>query len=59
MRTTTQVVQGGAEVLRTQQVGGRGGHQGGGRRGGDPAIGPDGADGQRSLGRNRGRAQGQ
>ena len=59
VRTTTQVIQGGAEVVRTQQVGGRGGHGGGGRRGGDPDRGPDGAEGQ-SLGRrNRGRAQGQ
>lgn len=59
VRTTTQVIQGGAEVVRTQQVGGRGGHRGhggGGRRGGDP----DRAVGQRSLGRGtRGRAQGQ
>ena len=60
VRTTTQVVQGGAEVVRTQQVGGRGGHGGGGRRGGDPDRGPDGAGGQQPLGRrNRGRAQGQ
>ena len=63
VRTTTQVIQGGAEVVRTQQVGGRGGHGGhggGGRRGGDPDRGPDGGVGQRSLGRRtRGRAQGQ
>ena len=63
VRTTTQVIQGGAEVVRTQQVGGlggHGGHGGGGRRGGDRDRGPDGAEGQESLGRrNRGRIQGQ
>ena len=60
MRTTTQVLQGSTEVVRTQQVGGRGGHEGGGRDGVDPNRGTDGAEGQQPLGRrNRGRAQGQ
>ena len=33
VRTIAQVIQGGADVVRSQQVGGRGGHEGGGRPG--------------------------
>ena len=60
VRTTAQVIQGGADVVRSQQVGGRGGREGGGRDGVDPNRGTDRAEGHQPLGRrSRGRAQGQ
>ena len=58
VRTTTQVIQGGADFVRSQQIGGRGGREGGGRDGVDPNRGTDGAEGQQPLGRrNGGRSQ--